>query len=285
MRAYLKSCWPLVLQPLMNRQTFVTPAIQHNLTLLGDFFTNFISICWDFTPLKWNGGPVSIKHQFSCALVILAAIGNIKLIKTLIVSSEGALYVLMTYDIDIQPPFENTPVLNNNLMPWWLWWLWLLWKHYSLTSVLVCVCSPQRQTYSWVCSNEVCDPPYSTNEQAGRSNWWNSQHATSHALRFCPAHSHLQPSHCNGPPNRAAKSIKISTSVSYGMLAQIMRQSSNVQIHCSNRTFTKRGFTRVLIILHISSDKGKLCFWVPRQLQNRTIQTFVTQLWAMSTPF
>ena len=133
--------------------------------------------------------------------------------------------------------------------------------------------------------------PYSTNEQAGRSNWWNSQHATSHALRFCPAHSHLQPSHCNGPPNRAAKNVKISTSVSYGMLAQIMRQSSNVQIHCSNRTFTKRGFTQVLIILHISSDwelqsnKGKICFWVPRHIQNRTIQTFVTQLWAMSTPF
>ena len=68
-------------------------------------------------------------------------------------------------------------------------------------------------------------------------------------------------------------------------LAKIMRQSSNVQIHCSNRTFTKRGFTRVLIILHISSDKGKICFWVPRHIQNRTIQTFVTQLWAMSTPF
>ena len=68
-------------------------------------------------------------------------------------------------------------------------------------------------------------------------------------------------------------------------LAKIMRQSSNVQNHCSNRTFTKRGFTRVLIILHISSDKGKICFWVPRHIQNRTIQTFVTQLWAMSTPF
>ena len=74
-------------------------------------------------------------------------------------------------------------------------------------------------------------------------------------------------------------------------LAKIMRQSSNVQNHCSNRTFTKRGFTLVLIILHISSDwelqsnKGKICFWVPRHIQNRTIQTFVTHLWAMGTPF
>ena len=30
------------------------------------------------------------------------------------VSSERALYVMMTYDIDI-PLFENTPFLNNNL--------------------------------------------------------------------------------------------------------------------------------------------------------------------------
>ena len=103
-----------------------------------------------------------------------------------------------------------------------------------------------------------------------------------------PAHSHLQPSHCNGPPNRVKRKNQHKRIIP---LAQIMRQSSNVQIHCSNRTFTKRGFTRVLIILHISSDwelqsnKGKICFWVPRHIQNRTIQTFVTQLWAMSTPF
>ena len=32
----------------------------------------------------------------------------------LIISSEGALYVMMTYYIDIQPLFEHTPVLNNN---------------------------------------------------------------------------------------------------------------------------------------------------------------------------
>ena len=34
--------------------------------------------------------------------------------KNVIVSSEGALYVMMTYYIDIQPLFEDTPVLNNN---------------------------------------------------------------------------------------------------------------------------------------------------------------------------